>query len=305
VIPTHNRADVLRSCLQAVDAAAAGLEGVEVVVVDDGSRDETPAVLAATRLENASFLTDRTDGRGPATARNLGVRAASSPIVLFLGDDILVEPGLLRRHLEFHSGGGEAGRAARCLIGEVALDPSAPQTRFSRFVHSAYQFNPAASAKDGRLPWHCFHTANASMPRQAFLDAGGFDERFPYAAWEDVEFAYRLGKAGVGFYYDPEAVGFHRHEMTLRSYAARQERSGRAAALLLEIHPELADLVTPRRRLPGPLRAVLQNRVNVAALTGLAEAAEKCLPERAYRMIVGQVLAYHYYRGMREAGGRA
>lgn len=293
VIPTRDRAPTLEACLQAVDAAAEGLGRVQVIVVDDGSEDETADLLRRTSLRHASLVTDRTEGAGPAAARNLGWRQAQSDLVLFTGDDIIADRQLLRRHLEFHAGASRE----QVLVGTVRLDPSLPETRFSRFVHTHYQFGPQP-ATGNELTWSDFHTANASVKREMLLAVGGFDERFRDAAWEDVEFAYRLHQLGARFHHEREAIGYHRHAMTPASYAVRQERSGRAAALLLQLHPELAGLVGARRRIPDALRGLVVNRLTIGVWARLIEAGEAWMPEVIYTRLCSQLLAYYYYRGL-------
>ncbi|HEX2128485.1 MAG TPA: glycosyltransferase family 2 protein, partial [Solirubrobacterales bacterium] len=80
VIPTRDRPTALRGCLVALAAQDAG--GLDVVVVDDGSRDRHALdAVVADALPDARVV--RTPGRGPAAARNLGARAAEAEVVLF------------------------------------------------------------------------------------------------------------------------------------------------------------------------------------------------------------------------------
>src|SRR3954451_19061576 len=91
VVATHNRATRLRALLDALASQTLPAEKFEVVVVDDGSRDDTPAVLAraAAAIDGGPrtvVLTQPVAG-GPAAARNRGWRAASAPLVAFTDDD--------------------------------------------------------------------------------------------------------------------------------------------------------------------------------------------------------------------------
>jgi hypothetical protein len=93
------------------------------------------------------------------------------------------------------------------------------------------------------VPFNFFYTSNVSLPRGLLLEAGLFDTTFPHAAWEDIEVAYRLTQQGMKILYRPEAVARHFHDVTLASFRRRQEKSGEAAAIFFEKHPELGDFL--------------------------------------------------------------
>ena len=93
VVPTRDRPESLRRCLGALRAQ--DLAELEVIVVDDGSRDRG-AVEAALAGAAPGVRLLRTPGRGPAAARNRGVRAATGEVVCFTDDDCEPEPGWAR-----------------------------------------------------------------------------------------------------------------------------------------------------------------------------------------------------------------
>ena len=101
VIPTFRRPETLFPVLDALGRQVAPPE-FEVVVVDDGSGDDTPARLAAYRPAYPFRYFSQSNG-GPASARNRGVREARGRIVLFLGDDTVPEPALLSVHGKAHA----------------------------------------------------------------------------------------------------------------------------------------------------------------------------------------------------------
>src|SRR5687767_6564514 len=94
VVPTHNRGPILARCLECLAAQTLVDRPWEVVVVDDGSHDDTPARIAglSDRLP-FPLVYMRQPNRGPAAARNAGIRAARGRLQLFIGDDILAGPG--------------------------------------------------------------------------------------------------------------------------------------------------------------------------------------------------------------------
>lgn len=91
VMPTRNRAAYLRQAIASV--LAQRHQAFELVVIDDGSEDETPEVLAA--IEDTRVRTIRTPGVGESAARNLGLDAVTTPLVTFLDDDNLMDAGWL------------------------------------------------------------------------------------------------------------------------------------------------------------------------------------------------------------------
>src|SRR5690242_1107122 len=96
VIPTYNRAAVLVDCLLALDRQRAAGISFDIIVVDDGSRDATVDAVERLRPRLSSPVQVlRQENQGPAAARNRGVAAARADLIVFLGDDIIVEPDYL------------------------------------------------------------------------------------------------------------------------------------------------------------------------------------------------------------------
>jgi len=110
IIPTHNRAEILELCLNKITRQ----QGVnfEVIVVDDGSKDDTAKVVAS--FKDVIYIKQKASHQG--TARNKGANKATGNILVFIGDDILVEPGFLMQHANIHGpirmSNGAAGRPA-------------------------------------------------------------------------------------------------------------------------------------------------------------------------------------------------
>lgn len=236
VIPTYRRPALLRRCLTALDGQTVPREQFEVVVVDDGSRDQTADVLAAFEDRVRAFV--QPQNAGPAAARNTGIRAAYGEIVLFLDDDVAAAPDLLATHLELHRA---AGDPLLGVLGRVDWDPALSVTPFMHWLdRSGLQFGYDTWLVEGPVepPYAAFYTANVSVPRALLLDSGGFDERFPYAAFEDMELAFRLADRGFHLDYRPSARAFHIRAMDLRGFARRMQRVGESAELMRRAAPE-------------------------------------------------------------------
>lgn len=222
IIPTYNHAPLLAAALACLSAQTVPRDAFEVVVADDGSTDETPAVLAAAAGGLALRAVRLEANRGRAAARNAALRAARAPLVVFIDSDVLVPPAFLARHLALHQA------AARPVVGRgpVVFVPRPEIPRRLPLVRSSPAF---------------LDTANASVPRQAVFDAGLFDEAFRLYGWEDFDLGLRLQALGLPKVFSPAAVAFHVQPPptpeTLAAALAREEERARTAVHLLRKHP--------------------------------------------------------------------
>jgi glycosyltransferase involved in cell wall biosynthesis len=289
VIPTYRRPDTLFRVLDALGEQKSPPD-FEVVVVDDGSGDGTEERLRAYR---ASYPLHRffQENSGPARARNRGVEESRCEIVLFLGDDTVPEPQRLAVHGRAH--GERPGRSV-AVLGYTTWPR---ERRVSPFLHHineyGLQFGYGMIEDTESVPFNFFYTSNISLPRRLLVEAGLFDTTFPHAAWEDIEIAYRLTKDGMKILYRPEAVARHYHDITFRSFRRRQEKSGEAAAIFFERHPELGEFLAVPQALTFRNGSGAREKVR-AWWASLAERWE--LP--GARRALDRVLRDDYLRGL-------
>jgi GT2 family glycosyltransferase len=249
VVPTFRRPEALDATLAALDALNHPADRLQVIVVDDGSGDRTPDVVAA--HPRATYVSQRNGGA--AKARNHGARGAMGELLLFVDDDILVEPSHLSRHIAVH------GRHDRALVnGEWEFAPATvaalQATPFGRYrLALEEQFRrevQAVALPDGCLRVEITPSQDLSLDRELFWEIGGFDESFPAAGAEDQEFSYRASDNGCILLRDPSIQLLHNDaRVTLEQFCRREERS--AATI-----PHLA------RRYPSSEAAVSYLRVN-------------------------------------------
>ncbi len=259
VIPTFERPHTLFQVLDGLGRQESP-PSFEVVVIDDGSRDDTAERLRAYRPAYAFRPLEQPNG-GPASARNRGVEEARGRFILFLGDDTVPEAKLLSVH------GAAQAEARSHPVAVLGYTTWPRDRRVSPFLHHineyGLQFGYALIEDPESVPFNFFYTSNISLPRSLLLEEGLFDTTFPGAAWEDIEIAYRLIDRGMKIVYRPEAVARHHHDITFSSFRRRQEKAGESAAIFYAKHPELGDFLAVPQALrfrggngiPGRLRA--------------------------------------------------
>ncbi|HEX4735760.1 MAG TPA: glycosyltransferase [Thermoleophilaceae bacterium] len=225
IVPTYNRPVALARTLEALRDMDVAADSLEIVVVDTGGDENGEATAEA----NGVTYARRTDA-GVASARNHGAGLASGELLLFVDDDIVVEPSNLRRHAAIHQ------EHERCLVsGHWAFDPAlrrkleqTPLGRFRLSYEDLYN-KPAGlggEGQTGQVHPLTLAAANLSIRKDVFWSLGGFDERFPVGA-EDQDLSWRAARAGCTLVYDFDIRVIHNDQHT--GFAALCRRFERGA----------------------------------------------------------------------------
>lgn len=237
IIPTYNRVEALEKCLNALGSQVIDSD-YEVLVIDDGSNDGTDRFIRSLQEYYPVPLKYwRQANMGPATARNRGIQNARGEILLFIGDDIIAaEPAFLKEHLTWHRENYREGEVA--VLGYTTWSSEITISPFMRWLENGGpQFSYKGLGHGSTLDARHFYTSNISL-KKSFLGKDLFDERFPYAAYEDTELGYRLAQRGLKIVFNREALAYHYHQITLDSYCKRAFLAGRSAAILACIQPD-------------------------------------------------------------------
>jgi glycosyltransferase involved in cell wall biosynthesis len=240
IVPTYNRSGALGRCLEALEGQTVRESLFDVLVVDDGSTDDTAEVVESTRPRLSYDLKYYYQkNRGPAAARNLGLREATGRYVLFIGDDIIASPQLIAQHLAWHE---DHPKAEVAILGYISWAPELKVNPLMYWLeHGGPQFSYDHMVHGEAVDWQHFYTSNVSVVREFLLDNGCFDEDFHHAAWEDLELAYRLSRtSGLTVLFNSMAVAYHLHSTDLASFRSRCRVAGRSRRILGQKHPELA-----------------------------------------------------------------
>ena len=268
IVNTYNRPDQIPACLAAIEPQLAGA-AVEVLIVDDGGDQPLDSVVAPW-LSRMPLRLLRVPHQGMAGARNRGVEAARAPRVLFLGDDVRIQPGCLARHLAVD----ESHIALTGPYPWVTLSGSRPFREWADPNQlPTYAKLPDASQADFKY----FLTGNLSMDRAFFLRLGGFDQRYKHWGWEDVDFGLTFQLAGGRIIYDMQATSeHHHHAMSRADLWSREYKMGINSVLMWDkwkAWPELIEFMrfwnigeplpppSPARRAVGNALTALLDRV--------------------------------------------
>ncbi len=222
ILPTYNRSAILRKVLQGFVCQTKPQALAEILVVDDGSTDDTRSVVA----DHQSILPIRylyQPNRGPASARNWGIREATTALVLFIDDDIIPSPELLEQHMYVHAHNPEPQVAVQ---GYVTWSKEVKVTPFMRWYGEKGPLFAFGHIRNGEeVDFRYFYTCNASLKTALLRTHGGFHESFKVAAFEDTELAYRLLRcAGMRLLYNRKAVAYHYQHFTFGQAAQRALR---------------------------------------------------------------------------------
>jgi GT2 family glycosyltransferase len=216
IVPTYHRNDLLAKCL---DCLASGVQTVpteqyEVIVTDDGSKT-TAEKMIRDRYPWVKWVAG--PRKGPAANRNNGASYALGEWLTFTDDDCLPDPQWLEGFAK------AIVNEPSCLVFEGRIYVDRPRC-------SLAETSPANES--GGFLWSC----NFAIQQELFESLAGFDERFPYAAMEDVEFRLRLKKIGYKFSMAKEASVCH--PWRAKGDWDKLQQHNTSTLIYLSIHPE-------------------------------------------------------------------
>jgi glycosyltransferase involved in cell wall biosynthesis len=243
VIPTYNRAYLLSDALSSLKTQSLPRDRFEVIVVNDGSTDETEAVCrAASKDLNLTVM--RQQNSGSSAAKNMGLFVSRAPIVFFFDDDDVASPTLLEEHLRAHD---EHPDTRTAILNHTDWNPSLEITPCMDYLVNTGQFlfSYPSIDPDARLGWRHFWTGRLSCKRSFLVNFGIFSVAMKRV--EDIELGYRLSRHGLEIRYWPDAVSFMNRPITFQQFCKRMELDARSLADFRSMHddPEVEAYCTP------------------------------------------------------------
>ncbi|MCC2667973.1 MAG: putative glycosyltransferase [Armatimonadetes bacterium] len=313
VIPTHNRSSLIDATLTELAKVRRDPALWEVVVVDDGSSDDTEAVIRRW-TETAPFRVQylKQANAGPAAARNRGAAAARGEVLIFLDDDIEVQPDFVDQHVR-----AVVANKGCWITGRILHPPELRKTPFGEYRNAVWE-----RFHEQQLPGRLSDSpggsaANLSLPAEDFRQLGGFDESFTTPSSEDWDLTLRARQQGVRVLYHPGIRTLHSDwaSVSLEQFCERQRIYSIADALLWRKYGD----ASPRRtviwrnapvswgREPAGLvlrkgaKALLATPPGRWLLRQLCSAAERSAPRSSFNWWAYDIaVAVAIYRGVRE-----
>lgn len=229
IVPTYNRRRLLELTLDSLAKQDLSRDRFEVLVVDDGSTDDTEAVVRGfeDRLDLRYFY-QPDEGYRVAAARNTGIRHATGEVCVFVDSGVLLHSGSLGAHAASHEASeeplalngyvycfnldNEDARLIRKVVDVEDVDGSiASMERTGAWPDVREPFYARYSDDFGHLPapWLMYWTCHASARTEQVRAVGMYDEELRQWGGEDLDLAYRLHRDGARFAVDRAASAIH------------------------------------------------------------------------------------------------
>jgi prepilin-type N-terminal cleavage/methylation domain-containing protein/prepilin-type processing-associated H-X9-DG protein len=221
VVCTYNGGATLQQCIQSL--LRLDYPAYEVIVVDDGSTDNTAEILG----QFPGIRVIRQANRGLSAARNAGLFAATASIVAYTDSDCFADADWLTMLVH------QLGETDAAAVGGPNLTPD--DGWLSSCV-AASPGQPTHVLENDQVAEH-IPGCNMAFRREALLAVNGFDVQYQRAG-DDVDICWRLQQAGYWITFAPGAFVWHHRRQTVRAYLRQQAGYGEAEALLRFQHPD-------------------------------------------------------------------
>lgn len=305
IVPSCNRSAALAHLMRAIEAQTLPPQRYEVIVVLDGSTDDSSAQLRAWAQAHPvhTLRVVEQPNRGQSAARTHGVSVAQSPLLLFLDDDIVPGPNCLAAHIHRHEQSDESQPLV--LLGDARVPTRQGESYYDMLTRMWW--DDVYDQRTRRHPHVLYHdliSNHVSMPRDLFDAAGGFAADFAGYGREDYDLGHRLLKLGARFALEPAAEAVHRHRGHPRQVLRNMQDEGRNDVRLGQRHPELrrglrcarpgfgVRLIFAWPQLFAPLLRIGPPALRVCEALGLWF---------VWRRLLGKLRYVAYWRGVRRA----
>jgi glycosyltransferase involved in cell wall biosynthesis len=221
VIPTYHRPMLLKRCIDALANQSIGKNHFEIIVVSDGLDSNTKDIIAKIKTQEKInlFFYALPKHKGPAAARNLGVKKTTTEYIAFTDDDCIPDSSWLAYGLEMFEKGHHA--FAGKIIVPIPQNPTDADISLSHLETAS------------------FVTANAFCTKKLFQNVGGFSEEFTLAWREDSDLEFKIREAGYFVASTKRAVVIHPPKPTFWGISVFEQKKAMFNALLYKKHKNL------------------------------------------------------------------
>jgi glycosyltransferase involved in cell wall biosynthesis len=222
IIPTHNREKFLYKCLNALNNQTYPASKYEIIIVNDGSTDNTEKMIKQVNLK-PGLIYHYQEQTGPAGARNWGIKHSNGEFIIFIDDDIIVKPEFIENHIIAQKKHKKIIVHGPVIYTNNLDNPTSEEMKITDYSRAF------------------FATGNVSIRKKLLLEAGLFNETFKEYGWEDLELGYRLQAMKLKAIKLAEAKGFHlKYRFTpdkLSSILEKEKARGRTAIIFFNLNP--------------------------------------------------------------------
>lgn len=230
IIPTYQGESNVLRLLEALEHQS--FSPSEVIVVIDGSTDNTKSTLAARKFEIRDLIIIDQPNAGRAGARNAGAEKATGDLLLFFDDDIIPFVDCIDKHRNFHINNLRSllvGNASQYLS-ESSNDFEKYRAYLSEIWVSEFPSHEVKLTSDNLF----LMAANFSINKKDFFLLGGFDAKLTDA--EDLDLGVRAFNSDFSVFFDKSIEAFHYERLTSRIYIRRLRQYAKANAIVKEKH---------------------------------------------------------------------
>ena len=231
LVATYNRSALLEACLESLKSQTLPKDVFEVIVVDDGSVDDTPVTVK--RHSDLPIRYFRLNHAGKAAAKNLALFASMGKIVLFFDDDDVAGRDLLQEHLTAHAKHTEESVA---ILGYTTWSDALEKTPVMNYITSVGKnlFSYGSFNETETLGFTYFWEGRLSCKRSFLATRAIHNQDLEYLV--DIELGYRLSRNGLAIVYHPRAISYMNRPLSFREFCERCEAKGRALQQLWQLH---------------------------------------------------------------------
>lgn len=204
IVPTYNAERTIEKCLNAISHQTYPRNDYEIIVVDDGSLDNSKNIID--KFSDIHYVWQ--SNKGPSAARNAGAQQARGEIIVYTDSDCIAQPDWLEKMLKPFDDPNVIGAKGVYLTQQKEL--------LARFAQKEFEERYRVLAQHKYIDF--VDSYSAAFRKKEFLNVGGFDTQFSVANNEDVELSYKLAGKGYKMVFVPDAVVYHTHSSNFFSY---------------------------------------------------------------------------------------
>lgn len=203
IVPVYNGEKTIEKCIHSLQDQSYPTVQYEIIVVDDGSTDNTPTIL---KKSGVQIVTQK--NQGPATARNAGAKVAKGEILIFTDADCIADNRWLEEMV--------AAFNDKDVVGVKGAYKTLQKELTARFAQAEFEERYKLLQQYDYIDF--VDTYSAGFRKDIFFKIGAFDQSFPLPDHEDVDLSYRLSREGYKMAFTSKAFVYHQHPNTLKKY---------------------------------------------------------------------------------------